>query len=55
MDPEQALENMRTAAGNLADDDTLPEDVTLLVESVQALDEWLSKGGFLPADWSKGR
>lgn len=21
----------------------------------QDLDEWLSKGGFLPADWNKGR
>lgn len=26
-----------------------------LVKHFDALDEWLSKGGFLPADWSKNR
>lgn len=27
----------------------------LLAQRVTDLDEWLSRGGFLPADWNKGR
>ena len=45
------------------EDDELAEDVNLefvykvgrLAELVQALDGWLSKGGFLPASWARGK
>lgn len=55
MDPNQALENIRTARVNLdsVDGDTLTPDVELLLESVNALDVWLSKGGFLPDEWRR--
>jgi len=31
------------------------EPMLELIEHFEALDEWLSRGGFLPADWNKGR
>jgi hypothetical protein len=33
----------------------LAEDAAALAERVQALDEWLKKGGFLPTAWSGKR
>ena len=30
-------------------------DLGTLIEGVVNLDEWLSKGGFLPDRWNKGR
>ena len=58
MDPNEALRRAREAAGILqdADDDgnfTDPETTNLgqLIESFNALDDWLTKGGFLPYDW----
>lgn len=58
MDPNEALRLAREAAGELRqadDDDTLPgSQVGQLVEAFEALDEWLTKGGFLPSDWTTG-
>ena len=58
MDPDEALRLAREAAGELlqADDDgnfTDPATTNLgqLIEAFTALDEWLTKGGFLPKDW----
>jgi hypothetical protein len=58
MDPNVALAKAREAAAILldADDDgnfTDPATTNLgqLIESFQALDEWLSKGGFKPRAW----
>lgn len=31
------------------------EPMLEIIEHFEALDEWLSRGGFLPADWNKGR
>lgn len=31
------------------------EPLLELIENFEALDKWLSTGGFLPADWNKGR
>jgi len=42
-------DDMRYALG-----DDLKEAIESLAEHVQALDEWLSKGGFLPHDWLRG-
>ena len=59
MDPNAALANLRDATGlasALADGD--PVDYTAeqiladLAEAAEALDEWLSKGGFLPSAWA---
>lgn len=33
----------------------LDDDVTRLAELVQALDQWLSNGGFPPAAWQKAQ
>jgi hypothetical protein len=32
-----------------------PEDAEMLATLVEALDGWMSKGGFLPKRWGKGR
>lgn len=47
MDPNETLSAIRhtvMSPGNLADYDRL-------CELVDGLDQWLSKGGFLPAPW----
>lgn len=56
MDPNEALVAIRQAVDGLRDAENSPAvsrtQVVALVEHVQALDEWLSKGGFLPAPWN---
>jgi len=60
MDPNEALKNLREALrgwhanGNEWEsaDDPMSEQ---LVDAAEALDEWLSKGGFLPAAWQQNR
>lgn len=44
MDPNDALKNLRAAlaAGNIEE----------AKDFFEALDEWLSKGGFFPSDWN---
>lgn len=54
MDPNQALENMRAGlrkAGNAMSDGEWRDGAEQAMLAAEALDEWLSKGGFLPADW----
>lgn len=59
MDPNVSLAKIREAVGELrqADDDGLWSDdssqIGMLLESFEALDGWLSTGGFLPKDWSR--
>ena len=53
MDPDATLAIVRTLvtahlAGTADTDDT-----SALVDAVHALDEWLSRGGFLPSDWQR--
>ena len=52
MDPNETLRLIRANVdnGERTDVDSYVE----LVELVHALDDWLSRGGFLPDDWSKG-
>lgn len=45
MDPNQALKNLRDMIRDTEDLD--------LIEQFEALDGWLSRGGFLPADWER--
>ena len=58
MDPNANLEELRALvrAGNEAHDNgeaPAPEDSERMVELVSSLDEWLSKGGFLPKAWER--
>ncbi len=64
MDPEANLREQRKLAAEIVSapdpvDEAgyieLDERANRLADLVQALDEWLTKGGFLPADWRKGR
>lgn len=53
MDPNAALERLRDALRTMDSysEDVWPDDVMEVVESARALDDWLSRGGFLPTDW----
>lgn len=57
MDPNAALEKIRSIVrftrGPSADMQTPSELLEDLVEAVDALDGWLSKGGFPPRDWER--
>jgi hypothetical protein len=56
MDPNAALEAMRDAFASLGrrlvGDPDHVDDLLTIAEHAQALDEWLSAGGFLPAAWA---
>jgi hypothetical protein len=63
MDPDEALAKARDAlkilrdredrgGGNLEAAVRASSD---LEDAFEALDGWLSRGGFLPEDWAKGR
>ena len=52
MDPNANLREQRELAKRLLDHDREDDDdVWRLCELIEALDEWLSKGGYLPQDW----
>lgn len=68
MDPNEALKRARKATARIRElQDKDPEALTKeeaeeheqehenLVESFEALDGWLSNGGFLPTGWKAGR
>lgn len=70
MDPNEALrallemaEEAQSIVDNAAEDGTLTMEkkdrlADIAIESaqfLQGLDGWLSRGGFLPARWQKGR
>lgn len=51
MDPNAVLTQIRNLITELESGDE-PDHVDMLIERVGALDEWLSKGGYLPIDWA---
>lgn len=59
MDPDATYRQMMESLGWLRDaketgnegDDYNAEDVENLMKAVEDIDEWLRKGGFLPAAW----
>jgi len=62
MDPNETLRKARAAAGALialidgsesSVDDRLLTEAEDLAEAFQALDSWLSRGGFLPTAWNR--
>jgi hypothetical protein len=64
MDPNATLAELRTMAAQiieLEDSDSdeseqmIAEIAIDLAERVQALDQWIARGGFLPLDWAQGR
>lgn len=55
MDPEEALALLREWAGKGDEDGDGREWLEAGPEVFRALDGWLSQGGFLPADWARGR
>lgn len=53
MDPQATLDELRRIAlEHLESDDS---DLARMAELVEALDGWLSTGGFLPRDWQARR
>jgi hypothetical protein len=60
MDPNQNLKQQRELAAQIirlrdkdAPHDQIADVADELAELVQALDGWLSRGGFLPSEWVK--
>lgn len=59
MDPDEALRLAREAAEDLQrqldsedpSSSAIEQEAAKLREHFTALDEWISSGGFLPADW----
>ena len=56
MDPNATLKQMLHLAAILQDQgDPDPEIAAELATLVQAMNDWLARGGFLPAAWETGR
>ncbi len=56
MDPNETLNEIRrlVRANNSSTFAMRDEDTTYLTELVESLDQWLSRGGFLPQAWERG-
>lgn len=54
MDPNEALRRIRGLVGAVLDHSPREWQPRELAEQVQALDNWLSRGGFPPEDWREG-
>jgi hypothetical protein len=52
MDPDEALRNMRDALKRVQESSSDAEAAAELADAAEALDGWLSRGGFLPQDWA---
>lgn len=51
MDPNATLAILRVLVSSALDSDS--DDARELAEHADALDAWLSRGGFLPSDWGR--
>lgn len=51
MDPNVTLMNIRAILATSETRELSGDLVQELIEHVEALDEWITKGGFLPAEW----
>lgn len=57
-DPNWTLLELRNAVGDFRNAITIAEierAASILANTFEAMDEWLCKGGFLPADWLPAR
>lgn len=53
MDPNATLTELRAlTAANRDREFVSDHDATRIIELVDALDEWLTRGGFLPSAWA---
>lgn len=56
MDPNATLAHIRELNAQMSTHGELDgEETSLLVELIENLDDWLSKGGFLPEPWNVAR
>lgn len=53
MDPNANLEEIRRIIRQCTNG--VQWDPERLVDLIEALDQWMTKGGFAPKDWQKGR
>lgn len=53
MDPNANLEEQLRLAGRMLTDGPHDQDALRLCELVEALNEWIERGGFLPARWTR--
>lgn len=53
MDPDTCLKKLRDAITLLDHDPADPVKVDAVVELFEALDCWISRGGFLPSAWRR--
>lgn len=58
MDPDENLKEMRMLVmgiikANRLENEIDPDDAARLAELVDALDRWITKGGFMPAHWQR--
>lgn len=58
MDPNETLRRLRglterVHCGEVMSDDEIENVMEELAELVDALDEWITKGGFLPKAWQE--
>lgn len=51
MDPNATLDQIRALVANLGSEDQITLEAQQLAEHFQAMDQWLTAGGFLPGDW----
>lgn len=58
MDPDEALKRLRELSEVFLKTGCLhPDEIFNMMETFQGLDEWITRGGFLPSSWqapSKG-
>lgn len=53
MDPEENLKEQLRISERIQKGEQTTGDAMRLAELVEALDEWIRKGGFLPSPWKK--
>lgn len=54
MDPNETLRMLRELSEDITEHGATPDKAHALAELFAALDEWLNRGGFLPAAWQTG-
>jgi hypothetical protein len=53
MDPNANLAEQRRIRSRIIAGEELDGDAQRLADLVEALDNWISRGGFLPRDWQQ--
>jgi hypothetical protein len=53
MDPNETLKRIRQIAGRFEKGQARNQDGPELADLIDALDGWISRGGFLPRDWAR--